>query len=103
MSEAIVYINEGWHTGQVREATDELVDTSLRVVDRLIPVVQGINPDLNSIHRAALIKTEISPDVIPLVTRSKWVRDENWLYRFIDSLRDTYTTPSVIDGSITGL
>lgn len=100
MMEHGVYINEVWHTGQVRDASAELVGTQLKVVGHLLPRVRGINPNLNRLMRAALIRKVLDPEEIPFPARSKWDRDENWVYRVIDSLRRKYTTPGRLDENI---
>lgn len=93
MPEAIVYVNNSFHTGLVREATYELLEGGLRVVDICVDTVGQLKEILGVREVSpAVLNRLLTPTNMPVTARKKWRVSEKWVGRF---LTDAKLNPEV--------
>ncbi len=83
MPEGIVYVNESFHTGLVKEATLELIDRQQKVLDVCIDKITMLKVVLGSEAASSIVRGVINGGVIPTRIRRKWLRGEMWVGRFL--------------------
>lgn len=101
MAEQVVYVNEQWHTGQLRDASYELATSGIKVLDHLIPKVEQLDPNLDWLYGTVQVRRVLVPSNVPKTTARDWDSHENWVFRFIASL-PYLNTPGRIDRRLAG-
>lgn len=83
MSERVIYINENCHTGQLRDASHELLVKVSRVVGTCKDSLYEIDPSLESQAIPLKIKKALSHLHLSSKIKSSWKKDENWVVKLM--------------------
>jgi hypothetical protein len=85
MAEQVIHFGQEYHTGHLREAASELFYQGLEVIDSCDKRVRSINPALEQLKTATLLRLALSPQSVPEKTRQKWDKSEAWVTRLLVS------------------
>lgn len=81
MAEKVIYINENCHTGQLRDASHELLEKIAGIVSHCQDSLQSIDPSLNP--NPQKIRTALSPVSLSTRLQDVWQKDEVWVVKLL--------------------
>ena len=96
MPEAVIYLNEKWHTGQLKDASYQLATISRKVLGHVMPLVAAIDPDLDWLEGTVEVRNALIPQHVPSYLMNEWDSSENSVFKFLASL-PYHNTPGKID------
>ncbi|MBI2196676.1 hypothetical protein HYU45_03635 [Candidatus Daviesbacteria bacterium] len=83
MVEKVIYINDNCHTGQLRDASHELLQKISYIVGNCKDNLQQIDPSLSSLVPPLKIKTALSSVSLSPRTKDSWNKYENWVVKLM--------------------
>lgn len=83
MSERKVYINEYCHSGQLRDASSELLFVDSRIVEDCLERASNLNPSLSPLPTPTLIRVALGSHHLAPATKAKWHKAENWVVKLL--------------------
>ncbi len=83
MSEQIVYLNEKYHTGQVKDATQELVARSLQICDTCSQKTEELATVFGQNLSPVVVRYNLTLGLFSGTRIGKWSRSEVWVEKFL--------------------
>lgn len=79
--EPIIYINEGCHTGQLQDASQELAHRTLQIIGRCVENIGLINRTTDPQVLPLKLRSATSDAALSSKTQRVWTNDEKWVAR----------------------
>lgn len=83
MSEQVVYLNERYHTGQVQDATQELVARSLQICDTCFQKTEELARIFGHSLSPIVVRYNLTPGLFTASRIGRWSRSEVWVEKFL--------------------